>query len=62
MHLYLIVIVPLLLLFAISNRWQDDNAAAFGWTYSNSEWWFSNPVNDVAGYTGMTITYPDTVQ
>jgi hypothetical protein len=54
--------VPLLLLLTISIRLQDDNANAFGWTFSGRDWWFNNPANDIAGYVGMTVTYPDVVQ
>lgn len=56
------LIITILLLLAITNRFQDDNGTAFGWTYSGRDWWFTNQNNDVAGYTGMTVTYPDIVQ
>jgi hypothetical protein len=57
--LRLLIIIPVLLLLAITNRLQDDNTNAFGWTFSGRDWWFKNDLNDAAGYIGMTVTYPD---
>lgn len=62
MFLRLLIIIPVLLLLAITNRLQDDNTNAFGWTFSGRDWWFKNDLNDAAGYIGMTVTYPDIVE
>jgi len=58
----LLIITSVLLLLAITIRLQDDNATAFGWTYSDNSWWFADDLGEPAGYMGMTVTYPDTVE
>jgi hypothetical protein len=58
----LLIIIPVLLLLTITNRLQDDNTTAFGWTYSNNSWWFADLRGEPAGYMGVTVTYPDTVE